>query len=89
MSDTPLVSAETRIVTKNNIEITPLTTGADSAIVANTKGRLSKISPGPAPGFTPAENTAVITANPAISANIRSNIAVPNPDTSRFSFLPT
>ena len=89
ISETALVRAEMRMVTKNTVAMMPLRTGADSPIVANTYGRLSKISPGPAPGVTPAEKTAVITAKPAIRANIRSNAAVPSPETRRFSFLLT
>ena len=70
---------------KNAMEMMALTMGREPAIRLKIKGRVSNTSPGPVPGSMPAENTAGMIAKPAITANSRSETAVPRPDTIRFS----
>ena len=79
------VRAATNTATKNSIAAIALSSGAPVPILAKMKGRVSKMSPGPAPGSMPAAKTAGITAKPASIANIRSKNAVPSPDPSRSS----
>ena len=81
--------AANRIVMKNRIAATELTTGIVCPIWWKMYGSVSKISPGPLPGSICAAKTAGMIANPASRAKNRSERAVPTPETSRFSPLCT
>ena len=81
------VRAAKQIVTKKSMATTELSTGVTSPILEKMKGRVSNMSPGPAPGSIPAAKTAGITAKPAMRAKSRSKKVVPKPETRMFSFL--
>ena len=83
------VIAATITARKNSADITVLSTGSSTAMVAKIYGTLLKMRPGPVPGEIPAANTAGIIANPASMAKVRSETAVPTLDASMFSFLLT
>ena len=76
------VSAATTIVRKNRIETILPSAAEEDTIVPKMYGSVSNMRPGPAPGSIPAAKTAGMIANPAMSANSRSNAAVPKPEAS-------
>ena len=80
------VSAATKTERKKRMEINAPTHGA---ICEKMNGSVSNNRPGPSPGWSPAANTAGITAKPASKANSKSKIAVPPAETIRFSFFET
>ena len=74
------VRAAIRIARKNTIVTAPLNTGVSTPILAKMYGSVSYTSAGPAPGSSPAANTAGIMAKAAMIANTVSDTDVQKPD---------
>ena len=73
------------MVRKKRMETMSQSHGTSAPIVEKMNGRVSKMSPGPAPGSMPAAKTAGMMAKPAMIANSRSKSAVKKPVANRSS----